>query len=90
MYRKLVITLHMCIFTVMHVFLLFYYYKKAKAAETVKLEKQMEDEDNGRRKLRSPVCNYFEKTNFAICILCKAKYQHSNNTSNFSKVTQNR
>ena len=32
-------------FTVMHVFLLFYYYKKAKAAETAKLEKQMENED---------------------------------------------
>ena len=64
-----------------------------EAAETAKLENELEDEDNGRRrKLRSPVWNYFEKTegNFAICILCKAKYQHSNNTSNLSKVTQNR
>ena len=52
----------------MHVFLLFYYYKKAKAAETVKLEKQMEGEDNGRRKLRSPVCNYFEKTEILLFV----------------------
>ena len=76
----------MCIFTVMHVLLLFHYYKIAEAAETAEHEKELEDEDNGR----SPVWNYFEKTegNFAICILRKAKYQHSNNTSNLSKVTK--
>ena len=76
----------------MHVFLLFYYYKTGKAAETAKLENELEDEDNGRRKPISPVWNYFEKTgeNFAICILCITKYQHSNNTSNLSEVTQNR
>ena len=40
-----------------------------------------------KRKFRSPIWNYFNKaeSNFAVCILCKSKYQHSNNTSNLVK-----
>ena len=34
----------MRIFTVMHVFLLFHYYKIAEAAETAELENELEDE----------------------------------------------
>ena len=43
-----------------------------------------------KRKFRSPIWNYFNKVegNFAVCILCKSKYQHSNNTSNLSKVSK--
>ena len=41
-----------------------------------------------KRKFQSPIWNYFNKVegNFAVCMLCKSKYQHSNNTSNLSKV----
>jgi hypothetical protein len=41
---------------------------------------------NGRkRKCRSPIWNYFDKVegNYAVCTICKSKYQHSNNTSTF-------
>ena len=54
--------------------------KMAEAAETAELENKLEDEDNSRRRSpRSPVWNYFEKTegNIAICILCKTKYEIS-------------
>ena len=44
------------------------------------------------KKYTSPVWNYFEKCDsepgFASCLLCGMKYQHSNNTSNLSKVTE--
>ena len=40
------------------------------------------------KKYTSPVWNYFEKSDaqFACCVICCAKYQHSNNTSNLAKV----
>jgi hypothetical protein len=42
------------------------------------------------KKQTSPIWNYFEKCvdkpNFAKCIVCGMNYQHSNNTSNLSKV----
>ena len=42
------------------------------------------------RKAISAVWNYFERCEnditFARCLVCSAKYQHSNNTSNLAKV----
>ena len=40
------------------------------------------------KKYTSPVWNYYEKIDaqFACCVICGAKYQHSNNTSNLAKV----
>ena len=41
-----------------------------------------------KKKYTSPVWNFFEKNDdqFASCIICDTKYQHSNNTSNLDKV----
>uniref|UniRef100_A0A1X7SDU3 BED-type domain-containing protein n=1 Tax=Amphimedon queenslandica TaxID=400682 RepID=A0A1X7SDU3_AMPQE len=63
----------------------------ADTETVVVLREGSEEEENGRkRKYRSPIWNYFDKVegNFAFCILCKVKYQHSNNTSNLSKHLQ--
>ena len=40
------------------------------------------------RKVVSPIWSCFEKCedNFARCLICGSKYQHSNNTSNLAKV----
>lgn len=67
--------------------------KMAEAEEVVVLNEGQGGPggENRKRKYRSLIWHYCEKTegNFALCILCKAKYQHSNNTSNLSKVTSN-
>ena len=41
-----------------------------------------------KRKRSSPIWAYFKKCEdtFAECLVCGAKYQHSNNTSNLAKV----
>ena len=58
-----------------------------KMAEAVNdTETVVDGKDGRKRKYRSPIWNYFDKVE-ALCILCKVKYQHSNNTSNLSKVT---
>ena len=44
------------------------------------------------KKYTSPIWNYFEKVqdqpNFASCLICGLKYQHSSNTSNLAKVSK--